>query len=339
MPDTTATARPTVAILIPRREAVLTPETLDHLAQFAHVVVPDGDTAALCAQAPQLLPQVDACLTGWGAPALSADLLAGADRLKIIAHAAGSIKALVPPTAFACGIVVCHAADIIAAAVAEATVLLMLSGLRRFHLFDQALKEGRSWSEVGTLYAGHQLAGRTVGLIGCGKVARQVIGLLQPFGVQILVYDPYLSSDEAARLRVSPGTLERLMAESDVVSNHAPITPETHHLIGAHELGLLRDGALFINTARAWTLDEGALLAELRSGRLWAALDVFDAEPLPQASPFRALPNVFLTPHKAGQTVESYHRQGAAMVEELERFFRGESLRYQVSPDAYAVMA
>jgi phosphoglycerate dehydrogenase-like enzyme len=324
---------------MPRREAVLTPAALAHLSRFAHVVAPDGDTAALGAQLPQVLPQVDACLTGWGAPALSSELLAQSGRLKIIAHAAGSIKMLVPPTAFAQGIVVCHAAAIIAGAVAEATLLLMLSGLRRFHLFDHALKEGRPWSDVGNLYAGHQLAGRTVGLVGCGTVARRVIGLLQPFGVRILVYDPYLSDDEAARLQVTPAALDRLMAESDVVSNHAPITPETHHLIGARELALLRDGVLFINTARAWTLDDRALLAELKTGRFWAALDVFETEPLPEDSPVRRLPNVFLTPHKAGHTVETYHRQGAAMVEDLERFFRGEPLRYQVSPDAYAIMA
>jgi phosphoglycerate dehydrogenase-like enzyme len=324
---------------MPHYATIFAPETLAHLSRFSHVVVPDGDTAALGAQLPQLLPQVDACLTGWGAPPLSPDLLASADQLAIIAHAAGSIKALVPPAAFARGIVVCHAADIIAAAVAEATLLLMLSGLRRFHLFDQALKKGRSWSDVGGLYAGHQLAGRTIGLVGCGKVARQVIGLLQPFGVRILVYDPYLSDAEAAHLGVSPAPLERVMAESDIVSNHAPSTPATQHLIGTHELALLRDNVLFINTARAWTVDDAALLAELRRGRFWAALDVFETEPLPEESPLRRLPNVFLTPHKAGQTVETYRRQGAAMVEELERFFRGEPLRYQVSPHAYAIMA
>jgi phosphoglycerate dehydrogenase-like enzyme len=86
-------------------------------------------------------------------------------------------------------------------------------------------------------------------------------------------------------------------------------------------------------------VDEDALLRELQSGRLWAALDVFEEEPLPQNSPFRELENVFLTPHKAGETVETYRKQGMAMVEEVERFFKGEPLKYRVPRDAYAIMA
>src|SRR5690348_3504800 len=185
---------PTVVLLMPRprRDAVFAPATLAHLRRFARLLVPDGDTAALGEQLPHLLPHADACLTGWGAPAFPPALLAQAPRLKIIAHAAGSIKTLIPQAAFAQGIVVSHAAAIIAEAVAESTLLLMLTGLRRLHLFDRAMKEHRSAREVSQIYVGHQLAGRTVGLVGCGAVARQVISLLQPFAVTILVYDPYL---------------------------------------------------------------------------------------------------------------------------------------------------
>jgi phosphoglycerate dehydrogenase-like enzyme len=129
------------------------------------------------------------------------------------------------------------------------------------------------------------------------------------------------------------------MEHSDIASNHAPITPATHHLIGAREFALLRDHALFINTARAWTVDEAALVAELRRGRIWAALDVFEEEPLPRQSVWRALPNVFLTPHQAGATVETYREQGMAMVEDLERFFRGEPVHHQVLPESYPILA
>lgn len=341
MADTIRPAVPTVVLLMPRprRDTVFAPETLDHLRRFTRLLIPDGDTAALGVQLPHHLPHADACLTGWGAPAFPPQLLAQAPRLKIIAHAAGSIKALIPQVAFARGIVVSHAAAIIADAVAECTLLLMLTGLRRLHLFDQAMKEHRSARDVSQVYVGHQLAGRTVGLVGCGAVARKLIRLLQPFAVTILVYDPYLTEDNAARLGVRRTTLEQVLRESDIVSNHAPTTPETRHLIGARELELLKDGSLFINTGRAWTVDQEALLEDLRTGRYWAALDVFDPEPLPEDSPFRRLPNVFLTPHKAGETAETHRKQGAAMVDELERFFRGQPLRYQVSAQSYAIMA
>jgi phosphoglycerate dehydrogenase-like enzyme len=234
--------------------------------------------------------------------------------------------------------VVCHAADVIAEAVCEATVLLILTGLRRFHEMDRALKAGSVWREANSLYFGHQLAGRTIGLVGGGYVARRVIALLLPFQVRILVYDPYWSDERAAELGVTRASLEEVM-RADIVSNHAPITPETRHLLDARELRLIRDGAVFVNTARAWAVDQDALLAELRTGRFWAALDVFETEPLPEDSPFRRLDNVFLTPHRAGQTAETYLKQGLAMVEEVERFYSGQPLRYRVRPEQYATMA
>jgi len=336
-----SSSKPRIAFLMPeaRRAQVFTPAALDRLRALGEVVAPEGDSKAVATQLPDILPGVDACLTGWGTPRLDPELLAKADRLRIIAHSAGSIKSIVPIEAFDRNVVVCHAADVIAEAVSECTLALILTGLRRFHLMDQAMKAGRSWAEASRVHRGRQLAGKTVGLVGCGYVARRVVGLLKPFGVRILVYDPYLSAERAAELGVTPTSLDAVFAESDVVSNHAPITPETRHLIGARQLALLREGAVFVNTARAWAIDQEALLRELQTGRFWAALDVFEPEPLPEDSPLLKLDNVFLTPHQAGHTVDTNHKQGMAMVEELERFFAGEPLRYRVAREAYAIMA
>ncbi len=165
-----------------------------------------------------------------------------------------------------------------------------------------------------------------------------MIALLEPFQVRILVYDPYLPDERAAALGVERASLETVL-RADVVSNHAPITPETRHMLGARELSLIRPGAVFVNTARAWAIDQAALLRELQTGRFWAALDVFEPEPLPEDSPFRGLDNAFLTPHRAGQTAETYLRQGAAMVDEVVRFLSGQTLRYQVRKEQYAIMA
>lgn len=339
--STTPTPLPRVALLMPplRRDAVFTADVLARLARCADVVIPDGDTTRLAQQLADLLPTVDACLTSWGAPPLPVDLLTQSPRLRIIAHAAGSIKGLIPIEALQRGIVVCHAADIIADAVAECTILLMLTGLRQLHMCDRALKDRQTWQEAAGLVTGHRLAGCTVGLVGCGKVARRLIRLLQPFGVTLRVYDPYLTGDEAASLGVTSATLDDVFKQSTIVSNHAPITPDTRHLIGPHEFALLQDNALFINTARAWTVDEAALLAEVQSGRIWAALDVFEAEPLPCDSVWRELPNVFVTPHQAGATVETHREQGLAMVKDLERFFRGEPVHHRVLPETYPLLA
>jgi len=334
------TSRPSLLLLMPepRRSQVFAPEALDRLRALGDLTVPEGDTRTLAAELPRLLRRAELALTGWGAPALRPELLGGAPVLRLIAHSAGSIRSVVPVEAFERGIVVCHAADVIAEAVCEATLLLILTGLRRFHEMDRSLRTVGGWREASSLHFGHQLAGQTVGLVGCGYVARRVIALLKPFQVRILVYDPYLADVRSAELGVVRASLEDVLG-ADIVSNHAPVTPETRHMLGARELALVRDGAVFVNTARAWAIDQEALLDELRTGRFWAALDVFESEPLPEDSPLRGLENVFLTPHRAGQTVETYLKQGSAMVDEVERFLLGQPLRYTVLLEQYGTMA
>jgi phosphoglycerate dehydrogenase-like enzyme len=333
--------RAVVALLMPsaRRDLVFPPASLDRLERSVHLIIAGDATDEIAQALPTLLPGVDVGLTGWGTPALSDDLLACAPRLRLIAHAAGSIRPLVSDRALERGLVVCHAADVIAQAVAEFTLGLFLLGLRRAHLYDRILHEAAPWKDASDLFVGHLLSARTVGLIGCGLVARRLLALLRPFGCTVLVYDPYVSDDEARSLEAQAVPLHELLRSSDVVSIHAPSTAETRRMIGREQLALLRDGTLVVNTARSWPMDEQALIEALRTRPLWAALDVFDAEPLPVDSPLCALSNVLLTPHKAGETVETYGRQGQAMIEEVERFLRGEELRHRVRPDRYDVMA
>lgn len=334
--------RPRVAMLIPtsRQEQVLTPATLARLRDVAEVIGGDQEAAAIAASLPELLARADAALTGWGTPPLTEAALAEAKSLRLIAHAAGSVKRLVPPSALDRGIVVCHAASIIADAVAEYTILAILLGLRRVHEMDRAMKAGASvsWRDAERA-SQYQLAARTVGIVGMGYVGRKVARLLRAFGPRLLAADPYLRPGDAAALGVEAVPLDTLFEESEIVSIHAPPIPETRRLVGARQLDRLRGGAIFVNCARSWVVDQDALLATLQTGRVWAALDVFDQEPLPGDSPFRALPNVLLTPHQAGHTIDTNRQQGAAIVEEIDRFFRGDPLRYRISPESFALMA
>lgn len=332
--------RPRVAMLIPasRQGEVLTPATLAHLRDVAEVIGGDQEAAEISGGLAALLADAEICLTGWGTPPLTEEALAGAAKLRLIAHTAGSVKRLVPPSVFDRDVAVCHAANVIADAVAEYTILATLTGLRRIHEMDRALKAGAAWREAVTAPQ-RQLAKRTVGLVGMGYVGRKVARLLQAFGPRVLVYDPYLSADDAARLGVEPVSLDDLFKASEVVSVHAPTTPATRHLVGAPQFDLLRDGAIFINCARSWVVDQDALLNTVGTGRVWAALDVFDQEPLPADSPFRALPNVLLSPHQAGHTIDTNHEQGSAMIAEIERFASGEPLSYRISPENFALMA
>jgi len=328
-------------MLIPtkRQPEMLTSEAQAQLRRIADLSEVDGDAAVVSAHLGDLLAGADACLTGWGTPHLPDDAVERAPSLRLIAHCAGSVKHLISPATFARGIVVCHAANVIADSVAEYTLLAMLMGLRRLHELSQAVTARKEWRETTDTFSARQLGARTVGLVGMGYVGRKVARLVKAFGARILVYDPYFRPDHASGLGVESVSLEALFKECEVVSVHLPITPETRHLIGASELGLLRDGSIFVNSSRSWGVDQVALLDLLRTGRVWAALDVFDQEPLPADSPFRDLPNVILTPHQAGHTVDSAQHLGLSMVEEIDRFFRGEELRYRISPESFAQMA
>jgi phosphoglycerate dehydrogenase-like enzyme len=330
-----------IAVLVPdpHYDRVLSGEARSRLAALGEVVRPATSTRELAPLLPDVLAGADVCLTGWGTPPLPIAALPADARLRLIAHTAGSVRHLIPPEAYARGIQVAHAAAVIADAVAEITLLLMLEGLRRVGEMDRRMKEGMPFAEAGNVYPGDLLHGQRVGLVAAGYVGRRVVRLLAPFAVDLSIYDPYLSDRDAAELDARRVDLEALFAENRIVSVHAPITPETRHMIGASHLALLREGAILINTARSWSVDQAALLAELQRGRIWAALDVFDNEPLPQDSPFRRLTNVVLTPHVAGRSLTTLRTQGEAMVQEIERWCHGESLRFPVTESMLPIMA
>ena len=282
----------------------------------------------------------DVIVTGWGTPVFTNEVLAKAQRLKLIAHTAGSIKRMLPPPVFARGIAVTHAAGAIAPAVAELNILLILLSLRQVHRLDRMLKDGEPWEAAKNAVLGQELAGQQVGVVGAGYTGRCVIRLLQGMGAVARVYDPYLSDERAAELGVDRvDNLDELLAECPIVTLQAPPTEETYHMIGAQQLGLLRDGAVFINTSCSHVVDEAALLAELQTRRFVAALDVYDQEPLAVDSPFRLLDNVIITPHIAGHSLQARRRQGQEMVDEIGRFLAGESLRYPVTVEMLDIMA
>ncbi len=333
-------SKPKVLLLLPKPlyNIIITKKAEEVLYSFAEVIRNERDDNLSSDEVAELLPGINGCLTGWGSARFDSSLLDKADSLKIISHTAGSIKFLIPEEVFDRGIIVTHAAGAIAPAVAELALLVTLLGLRRILPYDPALKAGEEWTKLRT-ELGEELFDKKVGVIGAGYTGREYIKLLKPFRAEVFVYDPYLSEERAKELGVKLASLNEIMATCKVVSLHAPSTEETHNMIGAEQLALLQEGAVFINTARAWVVDQDALLRELQKGRFWAALDVFEVEPLPVDSPFRKLPNVYLTPHLAGATIEARRRMGEVSVEDMRRFFAGEEPRYRVTKDMLRIMA
>ncbi|MFB6782404.1 hydroxyacid dehydrogenase [Streptomyces sp. NPDC056352] len=277
---------------------------------------PTPETAAALAEAEVLL-------TCWGATPLTAEVLDGAPRLRAVVHAAGSVKHHITDACWERGIAVTSAAGANALPVAEFTLAAILFAGKRVLQTAQryaALRTDHDWLQE---LAGSGNYRRTVGIIGASRIGRRVIELLHPFDLDVLLYDPYVDAAEEARLGVRLATLDELCAHSSVVSVHAPQLPETHHLIGAAQLAAMATGTTLINTARGSLIDEDALLAELRSGRLHAVLDVTDPELPPALSPLYELPNVLLTPHIAGSQGDELHRMADQALDEMERFASG----------------
>jgi phosphoglycerate dehydrogenase-like enzyme len=330
--------RALITVPQPLRGLILTDDALARLQAVADVAMNDDDHNWSGEELAARLAGVEVIVGSWGMPKLTEEVLNEADSLKLIAYAAGSVKGFVTPAVHQRGIVVSHAAGRIADSVAEYSLLCAMLGLRRFHELDRRLKAGESWPKSRDMDT-FEIAGKKVGLLGMGYVGQRSARLFNAVGAEVWVYDPYLSAEEAERLGVTLAGLDDLLRACKVISVHLPVTEETHHLLGAHELGLIQDGAVFVNSARSWVVDQEAMLRELASGRFWAALDVFDQEPLPDDHPLRGLDNVLLTPHIAGLTRDSYQSLMATMIDEALRFFRGELLIYQIDPDKLEIMA
>ncbi|HET6383813.1 MAG TPA: hydroxyacid dehydrogenase [Armatimonadota bacterium] len=298
---------------------VVSDEAIARLKEFASVRTPQPDRP-LAEQAPELLQDADGCVMCWGSPRLTADLLEHAPGLKILAYAAGSVRGVVSPELFDRGIIVTSAAAAIATEVAACALGLILCGLKGIFPTGRVTRAGGWRGE-----ASGDVTGRTVGIIGAGHVGRRVIALLRglPNDLKILLADPYVSAEGAAGMGVERASLEELLQRSDVVSIHVPSLPGTRHMLNASNLGLLKDGATLVNTARGSLIDPEALAAELaRRPTLQALIDVTDpAEPPPADHPYRTLPNVNLTPHLAGPVRGAQARMGDLAVEELRRCF------------------
>ena len=286
----------------------------------------------------EMLPGAAAVITSWGSPQITEEHVAAADALQIVGHAAGSVKTRLAPTGHERGIVLLSAADVIAESVAEYTLWAMLSGQRNLLRYERVMKQERGWKTADEHF-GHSLYAKNIGIVSASMVGRRVIGLLKPFGCDVMVYDPYLSDEDAHLLDVRPVTLEELFAAADIISVHAPITPETRRMITRAHFESIRDGALFVHTARTWVLDQDALTAELQKNRFNAFIDVFEPEPLPADHPLRDLDNVFLSPHVSGHTSESRLRLVEEIARDIQRFFNDQPLRLAVPYEKLSIMA
>lgn len=284
----------------------------------------------------EALAETEVLITSWGAPQLDAGLLARMPRLRAVFHAAGSIRALVSDEFWARGIRITSAADANAVPVAEFTLAtILLAGKRALVSLRSAPEPGpETTGEWQHLVAQPTIGNmdRTIGIVGFSRIGRRVVDLLRPFDqMRVLVADPFADADEVAAAGATLVPLDALLAQANVLSLHAPDLPSTRHMIAAEQLAALPDGATVINTARGGLLDHAALLAECRTGRLDAVLDVTDPEPLPSSSELWSLPNVAITPHLAGSLGTETRRLVDSALDELADFTAGRPPRHPLT--------
>ena len=276
------------------------------------------------------------CVTGWGCPPLNRDLLGGAGSLRLVAHTGGSVASLVSDYLYDRGIRVISGNKVYAESVAEGTLAYMLASLRRIPYYNGQMQNG-VWKGATSDCAG--VLDKRIGLIGFGAIPRYLVPMLKVFRADITAYDPYVDGGVINSFGVKRAdSMDALFSGCDIISNHMPRTKATYHLINERMFGLMRDGAVFINTARGSTVDEGAMARAMQTGRIYAALDVYEEEPLPLDSKLRGLDNVILMPHMGGPTRDRCERVGLALAEDVGNLLDGKPLVHEISREYAAGM-
>jgi D-3-phosphoglycerate dehydrogenase / 2-oxoglutarate reductase len=270
---------------------------------------------------PELLAAVGAD-GGWDAlvvrsqTRVDAELLAAAaPRLSVVAVASVGTDRVDLPAAAEAHVAVINAPTGSTVAAAEHTMALLLALLRRIPSADASVRRGE-WERA--RYVGAELQHRTLGIIGLGKIGREVAKRAVAFEMRVIAHDPFLTPGQASAQVSALVELPELLATADVVTVHVTLTPQTRGLIGPAQIAAMKPGAVLVNVARGGLVDEAALAAALNSGHLaGAAIDVFTTEPMTPDNPLRDAPNTILTPHLGASTAEAQERAGVEMAERL----------------------
>jgi D-3-phosphoglycerate dehydrogenase len=294
------------------------------LRPHAHVEVVVGDRVAL----EGLLPDADALLVR-SETRVTSGLIDQAPRLRVIGRAGAGIDTIDVDAATARGIVVVNAPGGNSVAAAEHSLALMFALVRRVAAADAAMKRGE-WRR--SAYVGSELTGKTLGLIGLGRVGGEVARRALGLDMRVLVYDPYVPDEHVHRLGLEPSELEALLESADIVSVHVPLTESTRGIVNASRIALMRPGGFLINCARGGLVDEEALLAALDAGHLaGAGIDVYASEPVATDDPLPRHPKVVATPHLGASTIEAQAQVATQIAAEVLAVLDGRPAQFAVN--------
>lgn len=263
--------------------------------------------------------EAEVVIVGWSN--LTRSVMNSAEKLRMISIWATTCHYADLEAARERGIVVTHVPGYATEAVAEYTFALLLAAVRRLTLADKHVREGKfDWRP----FAGSELAGKTLGVIGTGAIGCRVAEVGRAFGMHVLGFDKYPNPKRAEEVGMSYADLKTLLRESDVATLHVTLTSETEKLLGKKEIAAMKDGAVIINTSQGRVIDQEALVEALRSGKLsYAGLDVFEDEPPAKNNPLFKLGNTVLSPHIGFNTVEAEARCTDICVDNVAKFLEG----------------
>lgn len=326
-----------------RFEAIFPENVMRQMEALGEVVVAKTQLS----QKPEAQAQVAALLkehnpavlvTGWGTPRVTLAVARENPELRFIHHTSGTLRVNIERDIFVHddAPLVANWGTTISPSVAEAALMMTLAGLRRTTHCQMIMHVRKGWgNDLNPI----SLFERPVGIHGIGAIARDYAKLLKPFRCSLSSFCPGIPDElleEHDVRRVD--SLRELYGSNDVISCHEGSTPETYHIVNKDILACMRDGALLVNTARGQIIDTDALIAELKSGRIHAALDVYEPEPPPEDSPLRGLENCLLMPHDGGPTADWLPRMGMNCVRNVEKFFKGETPDHVITLEGYERM-
>jgi phosphoglycerate dehydrogenase-like enzyme len=337
--------KPKVFIVISGRDRDLffTQRVRDTLASFADLIYNDREKRMTSAEFGERIAGCEAVITGWGSPKFTPEVLQAAKSLKIVSHAGGSVRFLMPdpPSDFyRRGVRITCATPVMSRYVAEYTLCLVIACLRRVSYYRDAMRDTPYWYERGDVaFPADTIFEQRIGMVGLGLISWEFVRLVKPYGCELWAYSKYGDAERAAAEAVKLVDLDTLLRECPIICLFAAVRPDTIGMISRERLKMIQDGAVFINTARGQLIDEPALIEELKTGRLFAGIDITYPEPPEADNPLRTLPNVLLSPHISGPTPTRYYEFAEYAVEELRRFFSGEPLRGEVTEKRLQGMA
>jgi len=317
------------------RDRIYSAEVMSEIRKLTELT----DCCELVAKMEALRPALadtEIIISGWGMMKLDREFLDAAPRLAAVLYGAGSVRGFLTDEFWRRGILLTSAWAANAVPVIEYTIAAIVFGLK------SAIKASQLTCQRCTFAVPPDLRGvyrARIGVIGAGMVGAGVLEKLKGYQVETFCYDPFLSPERARELGTTPMALDEIFRTCDCVTLHAANIPSTQGMITGAHFRSMKDGAVFINTARGAIIREPEMIEVLKEGRIFAFIDVTEPEPPAPDSALYTLPNVFLTPHIAGSGGEEVHRQGEYVLEELRRFVNGQPPRHPVTRDMMEWMA